>query len=118
MSSRSTATARNTFTNDASHRGGPPGFVRMDGETLWWPDYPGNNMFNRFGNLAADPTAALLFIDFRTGHTLHLSGAATVQWDIPGDPDDDSHTGRGAHFVPAHVAADGRLLPAREIGQD
>ena len=90
----------------------------MDGETLWWPDYPGNNMFNRFGNLAADPTAALLFIDFRTGHTLHLSGAATVQWDIPGDPDDDSHTGRGAHFVPAHVAADGRLLPAREIGQD
>ena len=103
--------------NDASHRGGPPGFVRTDGETLWWPDYPGNNMFNSFGNLAADPTAALLFVDFRTGHTLHLSGTATVQWNIPGDPDDDTRTGRGVHFTPTRVAA-GRLLPAREIGRD
>ena len=79
--------------NGASRRGGPLGFVRTDGETLWWPDYPGNNMFNSFGNLAADPTAALLFVDFRTGHTLHLSGTATVRWNISGDPDGDGHTG-------------------------
>ena len=61
--------------NDASHRGGPPGFVRVAPEHLWWPDYPGNNMFNSFGNLSADPTAALLFMDFRAGITLQLSGA-------------------------------------------
>jgi predicted pyridoxine 5'-phosphate oxidase superfamily flavin-nucleotide-binding protein len=36
---------------DASHRGGPPGFVRIDDDRLWWPDYVGNNMFTSFGNL-------------------------------------------------------------------
>jgi hypothetical protein len=49
---------------DASHRGGTPGFVRVEGGQLWWPDYRGNNMFNSFGNLEVDKTAALLFVDF------------------------------------------------------
>jgi predicted pyridoxine 5'-phosphate oxidase superfamily flavin-nucleotide-binding protein len=77
---------------DASHRGGPTGFVHVDGDTLWWPDYPGNNMFNSFGNLAVDPTAALLFIDFDTGATLHISGKAAVEWVMPSDI--DGGTGR------------------------
>ena len=77
---------------DASHRGGPPGFVHVDGNTLWWPDYPGNNMFNSFGNLAVDPSAALLFIDFDTGATLHVSGKAAVEWVTPSDI--DGGTGR------------------------
>ncbi|MDV3132403.1 pyridoxamine 5'-phosphate oxidase family protein [Mycobacterium sp. 29Ha] len=77
---------------DASHRGGPPGFVRVEGNRLWWPDYPGNNMFNSFGNLAVDPSAALLFIDFDTGTTLHISGTATVEWVTPSDI--DGGTGR------------------------
>lgn len=77
---------------DASHRGGPPGFVRVEGNRLWWPDYPGNNMFNSFGNLAVDPSAALLFIDFDTGTTLHISGIATVEWVTPSDI--DGGTGR------------------------
>ena len=35
--------------SDASHRGGPPGFVRVDApDRLWWPDFPGNNMFNSY----------------------------------------------------------------------
>jgi len=81
---------------DASHRGGPPGFVRVDDGQLWWPDYPGNNMFNSFGNLAVDPTAALLFIDFDNGAVLHLSGTAAVEWtaalhlDIDSDPPEPS----------------------------
>jgi uncharacterized protein len=33
--------------NDASHRGGTPRFVRVEDGELWWPDYPGNNMFYR-----------------------------------------------------------------------
>ena len=69
--------------NDASHRGGPAGFVYAERKTVEWPDYPGNNMFNSFGNLAVDPTAALLFIDFRNGRTLQLSGSANVVWDTP-----------------------------------
>ena len=39
------------------------------------------------GNLILDPEAALLFIDFTTGDTLHLSGRAEVHWDqvdLPG----------------------------------
>ncbi len=67
--------------NDASHRGGPAGFVHADHNTVSWPDYPGNNMFNSFGNLEVDPTAALLFIDFDSGRTLQLSGRAVVDWE-------------------------------------
>jgi len=85
---------------DASHRGGPPGFVRIETPTtLWWPDYPGNNMFNSFGNLAVDNTAALLFIDFASGTTLHLSGSAQVIWTDPGVSGDDGGTGRRVTFT-------------------
>jgi uncharacterized protein len=90
--------------NDASHRGGPAGFVRVTPEGLWWPDYPGNNVFNSFGNLAVDPTAALLFIDFRTGNTLQLSGTAAVDWDAP-IVGDDGETGRRVLFIARRVIA-------------
>ncbi len=53
----------------------------MDGDQVWWPDYPGNKLFNSFGNLAVNPEAALLFPDFGTGRTLYLSGTAEVDWD-------------------------------------
>ena len=99
--------------SDASHRGGPAGFVRADGDGLWWPDYPGNNMFNSLGNLAIDPTAALLFPDFSSGRTLQLSGIAAVEWGEPGTPGDDGGTGRGVRFTVERLAA-GRLLAASE----
>lgn len=88
---------------DSSHRGGPPGFVRVDGDTLWWPDYHGNNMFNSLGNLASDDEASLLFLDFTTGETLRLSGTARVEWTAPGVPGDDDHTGRRVRFTPRRV---------------
>jgi uncharacterized protein len=88
--------------NDASHRGGPAGFVRVAPDHLWWPDYPGNNMFNSFGNLSVDPTAALLFVDFRRSATLQLSGTAAVRWGVPA-ADDDAHTGRRVEFAPQQV---------------
>jgi predicted pyridoxine 5'-phosphate oxidase superfamily flavin-nucleotide-binding protein len=71
---------------DASHRGGSPGFVRLTRGTagedvLEFPDYPGNNMFNTFGNLAVNPVAGLLFVDFERSATLQLTGAAEVLWD-------------------------------------
>ncbi len=98
---------------DASHRGGPAGFVRVDGNELWWPDYPGNNMFNSFGNLAVDPSAALLFLDFSTGRTVQLSGTAAIEWAAEGVPGDDEDTGRRAHFTVESVVS-GRLLAAHE----
>jgi predicted pyridoxine 5'-phosphate oxidase superfamily flavin-nucleotide-binding protein len=100
--------------NDASHRGGTQGFVRVENGRLWWPDYPGNNMFNSFGNLAVDPAAALLVADFGTGRTLHLSGTATVDWTGPGIAGDDGGTGRRVWFTPQCTVA-GTLLPARAV---
>jgi predicted pyridoxine 5'-phosphate oxidase superfamily flavin-nucleotide-binding protein len=66
---------------DASHRGGNPGFVRVDvPDRLAFPDYSGNAMFNTLGNLAADPRAGLLFVDFDRGTTLQLTGRAGIDW--------------------------------------
>ncbi|WP_251057180.1 pyridoxamine 5'-phosphate oxidase family protein [Streptomyces sp. ISL-94] len=84
--------------NDASHRGGPSGFVRVEGGSLWWPDYPGNNMFNSLGNLAVDSAAALLFADFATGRAVHLSGTAVLEWSPDGSADDEGGTGRRVRF--------------------
>lgn len=68
---------------DISHRGGRPGFVRIDGDTLTVPDFAGNNYFNTFGNLLREPRAALLFVDFATGSLLHLQGEAEIVWQGP-----------------------------------
>jgi len=67
---------------DSSHRGGLPGFVRfLDEDTLAFPDYFGNNMFNTLGNIAANPNTGLLFLNFERGDTLQLTGEARVIWD-------------------------------------
>lgn len=104
-------TTHPTRGSDASHRGGPPGFVRVeDDQTLWWPDYQGNNMFNSLGNLSVDPTAALLFIDFTSGHTLHLAGRAALQTTTPGIAGDDGHAGRRVRFHLEAATAGAPLL--------
>lgn len=72
---------------DVSHRGGPPGFVRIEGDVLVIPDYRGNRYFNTLGNLLLEPRAALLFVDFAAGELLQLQGTAEVAWeehDLPG----------------------------------
>jgi predicted pyridoxine 5'-phosphate oxidase superfamily flavin-nucleotide-binding protein len=67
---------------DCSHRGGNPGFVRATGpNTITFPDYAGNNMFQTLGNLELDSRTGLLFIDFETGSTLQLTGRANVHCD-------------------------------------
>jgi predicted pyridoxine 5'-phosphate oxidase superfamily flavin-nucleotide-binding protein len=67
---------------DVSHRGGKPGFVRIAGNrTLTVPDFVGNYHFNTFGNLALNPHAGLLFIDFTEGDLLYLTGTAEVIWE-------------------------------------
>jgi hypothetical protein len=102
--------------SDTSHRGGAPGFVRVEGDRLWWRDYPGNNLFNSFGNLAVDPAAALLFLDFDTGRTLHLSGSAEVEWEVAGRPGEEGQTGRRAVFTLQRLVA-GHLLPSRQVAR-
>lgn len=84
-------TTRATHLNggaDVSHRGGKPGFVRIDdARTLTWPEFRGNAYFNTLGNLLANLRAGLLFADFSTGDLLHLAGHAEILWD------DEAQTG-------------------------
>ncbi|MDF9758212.1 pyridoxamine 5'-phosphate oxidase family protein [Pseudomonas hunanensis] len=68
---------------DVSHRGGRPGFVRVEGNRLTIPDYAGNLHFNTLGNLLVNPVAGLLFIDFTTGDVLQVSGRTEVILDSP-----------------------------------
>jgi predicted pyridoxine 5'-phosphate oxidase superfamily flavin-nucleotide-binding protein len=69
---------------DVSHRGGRPGFVRVDADgVLTIPDFSGNRFFNTLGNLVANPKAGLLFVDFETGDLLQLTGDADVILDSP-----------------------------------
>jgi predicted pyridoxine 5'-phosphate oxidase superfamily flavin-nucleotide-binding protein len=67
---------------DASHRGGNPGFIKVDSpDALRWPDYDGNAMFMTLGNLSVDPRVGLLFVDWAEGTLLHLAGRAFLDWD-------------------------------------
>jgi len=67
---------------DVSHRGGKPGFVRIENDrTLTIPDFAGNNHFNTIGNIVVNPRAGLLFIDFEGGDLLYLTGKAKIIWD-------------------------------------
>ena len=68
---------------DVSHRGGKPGFVRVEENVLTVPDFSGNHHFNTFGNIALNPRAGLLFISFETGDLLYLTGTAEVIWEGP-----------------------------------
>jgi uncharacterized protein len=64
---------------DASHRGGKPGFVRINPDgSLTIPDFAGNLHFNTFGNFMLNPKAGLVFPDFETGDMLHLTGDAEL----------------------------------------
>lgn len=67
-------------TVDISHRGGPAGFVRVRGDTLLVPDYPGKRYFNTLGNLVLEPRCALVLVDFNSGDILQLQGEAQVLW--------------------------------------
>ncbi|ASU36987.1 flavin-nucleotide-binding protein [Herbaspirillum sp. meg3] len=69
---------------DVSHRGGKPGFVRVDGDhTLTVPDFVGNFFFNTIGNLVTYPRAGLLFVDFSNGDLLYVAVTGKVIWDGP-----------------------------------
>lgn len=69
---------------DASHRGGKPGFVRIDEDgTLTIPDFSGNLFFNTLGNFLINPRAGLIFVDFHSGDVLQMTGTAEVVLDAP-----------------------------------
>ena len=98
---------------DVSHRGGKPGFVRLDedgGMTI--PDFSGNLFFNTLGNFMANPRAGLVFADFASGELLQMTGSAQVILDSP-----EIAAFQGAErlwrFMPASVVRREDALPLR-----
>lgn len=81
---------------DASHRGGASGFVQVVSDTLLRiADYPGNSLFNTFGNLAIDPRVGLCIPDFAGQRILQLGGRARI---LHGQDDPRHLTGGTGRF--------------------
>lgn len=66
---------------DVSHRGGKPGFVRVQDDVLTVPDFIGNAFFNTLGNLTVNARCGLLFMDFETGDLLQICARGAVVHD-------------------------------------
>lgn len=72
---------------DATHRGGPAGFVTVIDDThITMPDYLGNGMFQTLGNLILDERVGLLSINFATGRTIQVTGRGSIRASGPEDP--------------------------------
>lgn len=85
---------------DSSHRGGNPGFVKIESGRLRIPDYPGNSMFGTLGNFAVNPRAGLVFIDFQSNRQLQLTGDVKLDLDADNFSVETGGTGRWWVFSP------------------
>jgi len=84
------ATADADGRQDATPRGGDPGFVLVaDEHTLLLPDRPGNNRLDSLANLTQRPEVGLLFMVPGVDETLRVNGTAELR-------DDQNLTGRFA----------------------
>jgi uncharacterized protein len=91
------ATAQPQGLVDCSHRGGKAGFIRLVNGDLHIPDYPGNSMFQTFGNLYLNPHAGLVFVDFEGNRQLQLTGEARL--DLEAGETDGETGGSGRWWV-------------------
>lgn len=73
------ATADATGQPYIQHRGGPPGFLHvLDGNTIAFADFRGNQQFISAGNLAENAKAHLFLIDYSTRQRIKIWGRARV----------------------------------------
>ena len=59
-----------------------PGFVAIDKTSgcLSIPDFSGNRFFNTLGNIELDARVGLMFLDFKNGDALFVTGRASIDW--------------------------------------
>ena len=74
------STADNSGNCDSSIRVGNPGFLKiLDEKRIAYPEYRGNGVYARLGNIAENPHIGLLMVDFyRTTVGLHINGKAEI----------------------------------------
>jgi uncharacterized protein len=66
------------------HRGGPPGFLRVqDDKTLAFADFRGNRQFITQGNLEENPKAFIFLIDYTHRRRIKIWGRAEIIEDNP-----------------------------------
>lgn len=94
------ASAHPDMSADASHRGGRQGFVRLHNGVLRIPDFPGNSLFNTFGNFELNPRAGLVFVDFAANRQLQLTGDVHLDLAAGTDVNETAGTGRWWEFRP------------------
>jgi hypothetical protein len=63
---------------DIFHRGGKPGFLRVDDGVITIPDFSGNRFFNTLGNVLLTDQAGIVVPCFETGDVLVLTGDAEL----------------------------------------
>ncbi len=106
--------ANGAFGVDVSHRGGPPGFVRVDDDgVLRVPDFVGNGFFNTLGNLALEPRCNLLFIDYASGTLLSVVARGSVEWTDQAPPHGTALTARRVRLDVARALRIPGALPLR-----
>ncbi len=98
---------------DVSHRGGKPGFVRIDENGRFTiPDFAGNLHYNTLGNFTVNPRAGLIFLDFASGDVLQITGDTEIVFEGP----EIAHF-QGAerlwHFTPRRIIRRRGALPIR-----
>jgi predicted pyridoxine 5'-phosphate oxidase superfamily flavin-nucleotide-binding protein len=106
---------------DVSHRGGKPGFVRLNADgTLTIPDFQGNMFFNTLGNIALNGRAGLVFVDFASGGLLQMSGTAALLGGAEAAADLAAFDGaeRLWRFTPQRLVRRAHALPLRWFAQD
>lgn len=76
------ATASAAGQPTVQHRGGLAGFLRvLDPHTIAFADYRGNRQYISVGNLAENPKACLLLLDYSTQQRVKVWGEARVSDD-------------------------------------
>ncbi len=94
------STADGEGKTDCSPRLGPRGFVNvLDDRRLAYPEYRGNGVHASLGNIAENPNATMLFVDWwDTTVGLHVNGRATLHDEVP-EAHDPSGTDRTKTWV-------------------
>jgi uncharacterized protein len=77
------ATADAQGRQDASPRGGAPGFVRASSQQLFMPDAPGNHRLDSLSNIVETGRIGLLFLVPGVDETLRINGRARLREDAP-----------------------------------